>query len=78
MTCHLAALRKSYHRVRVRSVSFGDDIISKGEEMASKQKTSPVVLGEDWLALIVGLILTALVWIGVIVKIPWPVFGWLK
>lgn len=52
--------------------------MSKEEQMASKQKTSPVVLGEDWLALIVGLILTALVWIGVIVKIPWPVFGWLK
>lgn len=48
--------------------------------MARKPKTSlgVVVLGEDWLALIIGSILTALVWIGVITKIPWPVFGWLK
>ncbi|MDX9956006.1 MAG: hypothetical protein RBT75_18040 [Anaerolineae bacterium] len=47
--------------------------------MARKSKTSlGVVLGEDWLALIIGLILTALVWVGVITKIPWPVFGWLK
>ncbi|MBN1919923.1 MAG: hypothetical protein JW892_01655 [Anaerolineae bacterium] len=47
--------------------------------MARKQKiSSAVALGEDWLALIIGLTLTALVWIGVITKIPWPVFGWLK
>ncbi len=47
--------------------------------MAQKPKSSPALaLGEDWLAVIMGLILTALVWIGVIVKIPWPVFGWLK
>jgi hypothetical protein len=55
------------------------DTINYRREMARKSKTSlGVVLSEDWLALIIGLILTALVWIGVITKIPWPVFGWLK
>ena len=47
--------------------------------MAQKRKSLPfVTLGEDWLALIIGLTLALLVWIGVIVEIPWPVFGWLK
>lgn len=47
--------------------------------MAARRKSQgSLVLGEDWLALIIGLALAALVWIGVIVKIPWPVFGWLK
>ncbi|MBN2006795.1 MAG: hypothetical protein JXA21_25800 [Anaerolineae bacterium] len=32
-------------------------------------------LNEDWRALIVGLTLTLLVWIGVIPKVPWPIFG---
>lgn len=33
---------------------------------------------EDWLALIIGLMLALLTGIGVLLKIPWPVFGWLK
>ena len=32
-------------------------------------------LGEDWLAVIVGLILVALIWIGLITEVPWPLFG---
>ncbi len=35
-------------------------------------------LGEDWIAVIIGLALTALVWIGAIKTVPWPLFGWLK
>jgi len=35
-------------------------------------------LNEDWQALIVGLALVLLVWIGVIAKVPWPIFGWWK
>ncbi len=46
--------------------------------MAKEHASPSVALGEDWLALIIGLVLAALVWIGVIVKIPWPVFGWFK
>lgn len=45
---------------------------------ARRKSQGALVLGEDWLALIIGLTLAALVWIGVIVKIPWPVFGWLQ
>lgn len=35
-------------------------------------------LNEDWRAVIVGLALVILVWIGVIAKVPWPIFGWWK
>jgi len=35
-------------------------------------------LGEDWLAVIIGLGLVALVWIGSITNVPWPLFGFLK
>ena len=35
-------------------------------------------LGEDWLAVIVGLTLVLLIWIGVIVEVPWPLLGFLK
>ena len=37
-----------------------------------------VAQNEDWLALLIGLTLALLVGIGVLVKVPWPVFGWLK
>lgn len=29
-------------------------------------------LSEDWMALIVGLVIVALVWIGILGKLPWP------
>ena len=32
-------------------------------------------LSEDWLSVVIGLALVALVWIGVLGKIPWPLFG---
>lgn len=32
-------------------------------------------LGEDWLAVIIGLGLILLVWIGIITKVPWPLFS---
>ena len=32
-------------------------------------------LGEDWIAVIIGLVLVVLVRIGVIANIPWPLFG---
>lgn len=35
-------------------------------------------LGEDWLAVIIGLGLVVLVWIGAIAKVPWPLFGFLQ
>ncbi len=37
-----------------------------------------MTLSEDRRAVIVGLGLVLLVWIGVITKVPWPVFGWWK
>jgi hypothetical protein len=35
-------------------------------------------LGEDWLAVIIGLFLVLLTWAGVISNVPWPLFGWFK
>ena len=32
-------------------------------------------LSEDWLAVIIGLGLVILVWIGAITNVPWPLFG---
>jgi hypothetical protein len=35
-------------------------------------------ISTDWWAVIIGLALTALVWLGVIANVPWPLFGLLK
>jgi hypothetical protein len=35
-------------------------------------------LGEDWLAVIIGLGLVLLVWVDAIAHVPWPLFGFLK
>ena len=43
-----------------------------------KQQQKSVGLSEDWLAVIIGLGLAALVWLGVIANVPWPLFGFLK
>lgn len=32
---------------------------------------------EDWLAVIIGLLLALLVGVGWITRVPWPLFGWL-
>ncbi len=29
-------------------------------------------LSEDWMALIVGLVIVALVWVGILGTLPWP------
>ncbi len=35
-------------------------------------------LGEDWLAVIIGLFLVLFTWLGAITDVPWPLFGFLK
>jgi hypothetical protein len=35
-------------------------------------------ISTDWWAVIIGLALTGLVWLGVITYVPWPLFGLLK
>jgi hypothetical protein len=32
-------------------------------------------ISEDWLAVIIGLVLVGLVWIGAITNVPWPLLG---
>ncbi len=46
--------------------------------MGTSEVLKKVGQNEDWLALIIGLALALLVGIGVLGKIPWPMFGWLK
>ncbi|GEM_PF-4718790 len=47
--------------------------------MTQKTKLlAQIVQNEDWLALLIGLALAALVGIGVIVRVPWPLFGLLQ
>jgi hypothetical protein len=50
--------------------------VSKGDQQLKTSWLSG--LSEDWLALIIGLGLVALVWIGAITNVPWPLFGFLK
>ena len=33
-------------------------------------------INEDWMSVIVGLAIVVLVWIGILGKPPWPLFGW--
>jgi hypothetical protein len=35
-------------------------------------------ISTDWWAVIIGLALAGLVWLGVITNVPWPLFGILK
>jgi len=49
----------------------------EGSLVADKQdRQAKWRLGEDWLSVIIGLILVVLVWIGVVGRVPWPLFGW--
>jgi hypothetical protein len=58
----------------------GDRLLATGGEIAmseGKQKGASRFAGlsEDWLAVIIGLGLVILVWIGAITNIPWPLLG---
>lgn len=46
--------------------------MSEGEQKKASQLAG---LSEDWLAVIIGLGLVVLVWIGAITNVPWPLFG---
>jgi hypothetical protein len=58
------------------------DPVTEEEQVSQeeqKERTSWVPeLSEDWLAVIIGLGLVLLVWIGAISNVPWPLFGFLK
>ena len=50
--------------------------MSRGD--SGEKPASGFRLSEDWLAVIIGLALVALVWLGVIGRVPWPLFGFWK
>jgi hypothetical protein len=35
-------------------------------------------LNEDWLSVLVGLLVVLLIALGGLAKVPWPLFGWFK
>jgi hypothetical protein len=35
-------------------------------------------INEDWLSVIIGLVLVVLIWVNALPAIPWPVIGFLK
>ncbi len=35
-------------------------------------------ISEDWMSVIVGLLIVVLVWINILGKLPWPIIGFLK
>ena len=43
------------------------------EEKTPERKSNSFSIGEDWWAVIVGLGLTALVGLGIITRVPWPI-----
>jgi hypothetical protein len=45
--------------------------------MSEPQRT-PRKLSEDWLSVVIGLLVVLITALGGIVKIPWPLFGWFK
>ncbi len=48
------------------------------KEQQQKKPSGLLNLSEDWWAVIIGLGLAFLVWIGAITSVPWPLFGLLK
>ena len=50
--------------------------MNQGDQQQKPSRMS--ALGKDWLAVIIGLGLVALVWIGAITNVPWPLFGLLR
>ena len=45
------------------------------EKYSDSKSSNLQTINEDWLAVIIGLVLVGLVWIGVITKVPWPLIG---
>ena len=52
----------------------------KEEPTQQKSPLSRIFTGisTDWWAVIIGLALAGLVWIGALTNVPWPLFGFLK
>ncbi len=48
------------------------------KEQQQKKPSGLLNLSGDWLAVIIGLGLAFLVWMGVITNVPWPLFGLFK
>ncbi len=47
-------------------------------EIALRKRNRSFTLNEDWLAVVIGLTLVALTWVGIIIEVPWPLWGFLK
>ncbi len=44
----------------------------------SEPKRGRQGLGEDWLSVVIGLLVIALVVASGLTRVPWPLFGWLR
>jgi hypothetical protein len=45
--------------------------------MSEPQRARPR-LSEDWLSVIVGLVVVLIAAVGALAKVPWPLFGWFR
>jgi hypothetical protein len=45
--------------------------------MSKPRRTFPAV-SEDWLSVVIGLLVVLLAALGGLAKVPWPLFGWFK
>ena len=48
------------------------------EEIRMNRGRERWTLTEDWWSVVIGLALVLLVWLGVLGKVPWPLFGLLN
>lgn len=39
------------------------------------QSRKTLTINEDWLAVIIGLVLVVLVWMDIVTDVPWPLIG---
>lgn len=45
------------------------------EKNPKTQSSKTLTINEDWLAVIIGLVLVVLVWLGIVADVPWPLIG---
>lgn len=41
-------------------------------------RRTPPRLSEDWLSVVIGLVVVLMVALGAMTRVPWPLFGWFK
>ena len=54
---------------------LGERRIGMQKPKTETETVTSFKVSEDWLAVIIGLVLVLIVWIGLVERIPWPLLG---